>query len=351
MPGLGVWVAAALFMALALVGVPWALGEDRPWFPRADEWLSVAGASRDGRAMAAAKAYSGQAASADILIFGDSTMMAAFWDDRPLSEALGRQGIPAAVASLTSGAQLPSEALFLASHMPLRADQTVIVSYRYSALRRAESSAFLDRGAYLRDPASAATRWHRDHVNERGLPGYLATQLGLARERLGHQVLQPLQRWAGVHLYRRPSAAYDPHATFPDSPPSPDLIRDQWHRSDQLLDEHFDEAIVQARDALDELFDRLRSSGCRVIVLEPPRAGDVFSVRHAVHKQRFETLIGNLTGRHAVERVDLNPSIVWEPSDLADLVHLSRRGRDKWSAAFVAWAREDALRRPRDAGS
>ena len=330
------WIAGLLCL-LALQLVPNAL------FSSADAgfWHSLTDTKKDDQAHVMAKARSGEAATADVLILGTSAAREALWMDSELSAELGRKDSPNInIINLASSAQSPIESLLIMNAIRLRPGRLIILFASPTTLQQAQPFHAIEQGGFLKSPEDLIRQYSQREI----FPSYwlktsnrVLYQIRLTRQKLHRLLNYRLKYWIQAEVYGAPQQNYSPYLYVGQTSQTRDSRLAQLKEFEGRFKKSTERNLPYVKNTLKVIAEYLTSRGCRVVIARPPDLNDEFRQSFPNEFEKFETLIHELEKSHRFEQLNLNDKIVWETRDFVDLTHVTESGRAKWSDALVTW--------------
>lgn len=325
----------------------------------ASVWPRFIDERRDDQAYVAAKVMAGELADADVVVLGTSSAREALWPESDLQAALMHSGgEKQKIVNLASSSQSPLETLFLVSLQPTKPGQLYVVFVGFGALQLEQPFARLEEGGFLVSPEHLLAAYPSAALYPRhwtsGWSRWLMRWHAL-RQRLQRQIKFGLRSSVREAVYGLPAIRYQAYlyegaqrASIPDRAV-------QLQQTSSALARNFEPNLTNLTRALDSLAVAVRQRGSRLVLVAPPDSAPELRSTHPAEYARFEATVGALAVRHGVGLFDWNGQVVWNrpicPNQLAaenrptaslaadfiDATHVSAAGRDKWSAAFIAW--------------
>ena len=334
---------AVILLILALRFVPDAL------FSSADTgfWQSLVDTRNDDQAHVMAKARSGEAAAADVLILGTSAIREALLIDSELNAQLKRKAsLNIGVANLASSAQAPIESLLITNAIQLRAGQLIILFASNTIFQQPQPFYVIEQGGFLQAPEDLIRQYSEREI----FPSYwleptnrLLYRIRAARQKLQRLLKYRFKYWIQSEVYGQRQPSYFPYLYRGQMPQLQNFRKAQFKGLDTRLRKNTDVNFPYVKNTFTVFMEHLASRGCQLVIARPPEFNDEFRKSFPNEFERFETLLRELKKHHSFEQINLNDEITWQPEDFVDLMHVSESGRAKWSDALVAWlARQPA---------
>lgn len=286
----------------------------------------------------------GELARADVVLFGTSSLREALLPEAGLQPALAhKRGGKMSIVNLSSAAQTTLEALFLATLRPAPPGQIYVVFLGFGALQYSDSFDRLEQGAFLVAPDHLLDAYTADCVYPQrwaAWPSRLAMRWGALRQRLQRQIKFGLRSRVREAVYGLRTRYLPYFYEGPQAAAIPDRTL-QLTQAKTAIAGQFEVKLSQTIRALDLLAQAVQRNGSRLVIASPPDSGPELRQALPVEYGRFDGAVTELVQRRGMERVDWNAQLDWNRSatqgDFIDAAHVSKQGRDKWSASFVAW--------------
>jgi hypothetical protein len=310
-------------------------------------WHSLTDTKNDDQAHVMAKARSGEAAAADVLILGTSATREALWMDSKLNAQLRQNDSPNInVVNLASGAQSPIESLLITNAIQLQPGQLIVLFTSLTTLQQARPFHSIEEGGFLQSPEDLIQKYSQQEI----FPSYwlkrsnrVLYQIRVMRQKLHRLLNYRLKYWIQAEAYGAPQQNYSPYLYVGQTSQS----RNSWLAQIKDFETRFRKRteinLPYVKSTLKVTLEYLTGQGCRVVIAHAPDLNDEFRKSFPNELEKFETLLRELKKSHPFEQLNLNDKIVWEARDFVDLTHVTESGRAKWSDALLTWlARQPA---------
>jgi len=334
------WCCAALF-AIAVAAISSWIAADAPFSMRPTSVSQLVDGAHDDQAHVAARVLAGDASDADVIVYGSSSAREALWPEAALEAAVqDLRGERLAIVTLTSSAQNPIEALFLATLRPARPGQLYVLVVGFGTVRASNVFERLAHGAFLVPPLALldddryAALVPREWTSTSGrwlMRWYALRQWSQRQIRFG------FRSWILRELYGIGVAPYDVYRYDGiGSTKVPDRTL-QVNGTRHALKVDFTEKIDAFSRTLDALAEYVHDRGSELAIVTAPDFAHGLRETLPAEHARFLSELGTLATRRGVAVFDWNTTIDWEPADSVDATHASAAGRRKWSTALVGW--------------
>jgi hypothetical protein len=330
------WLAVILLAAFFLAGLSLlTLTVDYSSLLLEDPWLLM----QDNLSRAYAKSDPRQFGKADFIILGGSNPIESIWHGRDMAAYLAEnQKGDAKFLKLATSGQSFLEGLFLLDRGVIRAGQTVILQpHPRDFVKDHQQYDRLTEGLFLGSPLPFAERY-KDRIpilahwvrpeNSRKI------KLRVAREQISRSMELRLKNWFKTRVYGE--ANWD---GYPDRSHL-EGSSERLNFTRRMVRRNLDQALVNReanRQMLEVMLDSILSSGGRVILLVAPAARWDRDNTYGEYWEWYIDTLEQTAGERQIPLVDLNEEVPLTDDDFAEVAHLHREARDRWSAALIRW--------------
>lgn len=284
---------------------------------------------KDSHVFAMAKARAPERAAADVLVLGSSSAREALWTESELN----RRGGGLRYWNLSSSGQNPLESLYLLEQQALRPGQTVALFISVRMLTPADTGERLRGAAFLVDAS--------DFLRQQAALGAVAApavpdtveRLLNARQYLGKLLRRALPNQVRHRLYGSPPVGALEHYYEGYPPADPAFMRAAHERLRKGFEQHGEANLARLRHVIEQIAASCRRQGAILKVYEAPHRLSERAGLFAGWLPRYHEVLAQGSG---LPVHDLIARLQLEPADFYDITHLNARGRERWSAAFVA---------------
>ena len=314
-------------------------------------WRNMSDTANDDLAFVMSKVLSGDAAAADVLILGTSSLREALASDSELNTQLKQQNSSRISAmNLATAAQSPIESLLIADAISPQAGQLVLMFISLSSLKQALPFQSIEHGGFMHPPENLLDKypqhglfpqyWHR--------PGNrFLYRVRAARQEIYRRLNFRFKYWIQDKVYGQSSPAYSPHLYAGQLPINAALRQIQIENFGIALKQNLASNLTFTANTLGVLADYLSRRKCRFIIAAPPELSGEMRKLFPDEFHVFNEMIRTLRKTHPFELLDLNSKITWDAGDFRDFTHVTQTGRAKWSQALVTWLAQQSPRATR----
>ncbi|OVE79360.1 hypothetical protein BVY01_02835 [bacterium I07] len=284
--------------------------------------------------------------NADLIILGSSTIRNALVNDRDLSNGLSAglssgsspdRKKPFQVLKLTASALTLMESLFVLRNSDIQENQQFIICLTpKSFAREPERSIYsLISGQFLIPADDFVIQIAPDLGVKRKPkhPAVLKVKHFISSNRIGTaRWFARLHTWLLVNLYR-----LKPEIVVPltDRPPSPAALSRYVEIHQEIMRNGYFKEADGGVYLLEELIKTIQGNKARAVLLEYPlRAADNADARW---RADYQNRVDNICARYNVPYYNINDQANLLVEDFIDRLHVTSKGREKWSNFFISW--------------
>lgn len=301
----------------------------------------MSAAKNDDQTQVMGKVLSGDAATANIVVLGNSSAREALLADDDFNQLLAQQNSTRLkMMNLATSGQSPIESLLIAEEISPREGQVFILVNSQVGLGNPRPFQAIERGGFLLSPEKLITKYSNRNIfpaHWREPFNRFVYEVRATRHTYYLRIKHQLKYWLGEKLYGRPQPSYQTHwysensalaATVKEQAIS--ISKDDFKKN-AVTNLHF------TRNTIAVLADYLRQRKCRFIVALSPEAKGEFRQLFPNESHMHEEMLQGLQSTSHIELLDLSDKVTLQPADFHDLTHLNRSGRIKWSTALATW--------------